>query len=368
MAAFSSQTLHRAVIDALIGLCKADKAGYRGNMKQIITTLIGLLFLIGAGIAQAADPFTVSGIPVDATGKTPIEAQTLAIRNGQARAANLLLERLTVESERAEKGTVPISEENAAKLIRSMEIDNEKRSATRYLGDISVGFNPSAMQAYLRQADLTMVSSQSRDRLIVPLSNGQLNLDSDWFKAWPKSGAQHALTPIRSITSDQASALPVSIAAIAAIDVSVLKQLGAAMNVQQIVVADDMGGYVKVSDVSLDSGERQSFSVNGGPQALISKLESDWKQAAVSVAANAVEMPVSILYDTHNEWLRLKEAINGSAQIQDARLDALSKDGALMTITYGGDMSRLRNELAGKGVDVRSDPKLGVVLGRTGRF
>ena len=368
MAAFSSITLHCAVIDALIGLCKADKAGYRGNMKQIITTLIGLLWLMAASIAQAADPFTVSGIPVDATGNTPIEAQTLAIRNGQARAANLLLERLTVESERAAKGTVPISEENAAKLIRSMEIDNEKRSSTRYLGDITVGFNPSAMQAYLRQADLTMVSSQSRDRLIVPLSNGVLNVDSDWFKAWPKSGAQHALTPIRSMTAEQASALPVSAAAIAALDMTALKQLGVLMNVQQILIANDLGNYVKVTDVSLDSGQRQTFSANGGPQSILSKLDGDWKTASVSRAENAVEMPISILYDTHNEWLSLKEAINGSAQIQDARLDALSKDGALMTITYGGDMSRLRNELAGKGVDVRSDPKLGVVFGRRGRF
>ena len=49
-------------------------------------------------------------------------------------------------------------------------------------------------------------------------------------------------------------------------------------------------------------------------------------------------------------------------------MDALSKDGALMTITYGGDIGRLRNELAFKGVDVREDPSLGVVLGSTGRF
>jgi len=39
-----------------------------------------------------------------------------------------------------------------------------------------------------------------------------------------------------------------------------------------------------------------------------------------------------------------------------------------MTITYGGDITRLRNELAFKGVDVRNDPSLGVVLARTGRF
>jgi len=332
-------------------------------MKQIITTLLAFLFFAVAGFAHAADPFTVSGIPVDATGTSPIEAQTLAIREGQARAANILLERLTVEGERLAKGTVPISEDNAAKMIRSMEIDNEKRSSTRYLGDITVGFNPSAMQAYLRQANLQMISSQSRERLVLPLTNGLLDTESVWFQAWEKSGAQHALTPIRALSVEQAAALPIT-----SLDMNTLRQIGASFNAQQILIADDLGGFVKVTDIALDSEQRQEFSVNGGPLAVISYLESSWKQAAINVAANAVEIPVSILYDTHSEWLRLKEAINGSAQIQDARLDALSKDGALMTITYGGDISRLRNELAGKGVDVRQDPELGTVLGRTGRF
>lgn len=363
MASFSSAKHSHAVIDALIGLCKADKAGYRKIMKQIYTTLLAFALIAISALAHAADPFTVAGIPVDATGDTPIEAQTLAIRDGQARAANILLERLTVEGERLSKGTAPVSKDNATKMIRAMEIDNEKRSSTRYLGDITVAFNPSAMQAYLRQAGLTMISSQSRDRLILPLSNGLLDTESVWFKAWEKSGAQHALTPIRALSKEQALGLPVI-----SMDMSTLKQIGASFNAQQILIADDLGSYVKVTDIALDSQQRSEFTVNGGPSAVINKLESDWKQASVSVAANAVEMPISILYDTHSEWLRLKDAINGSAQIQDARLDALSKDGALMTITYGGDINRLRNELAFKGVDVRQDPSLGVVFGRTGRF
>ena len=318
---------------------------------------------MAAGFAHADDPFTVSGIAVDATGATPIEAQTLAIRDGQARAANILLNRLTVEGERLSKGTVPVSEDNAAKMIRAMEIDNEKRSATRYLGDITVAFNPSAMQAYLRQAGLTMISSQARDRLVLPLSNGRLDSESDWFKAWESSGSQHALTPVKPLTADKA----VSLASMS-FDLNSLRQIGASSGVQQILIADDLGGVVKVSDIALDSGLKQEFTVSGGPADVIYKLENDWKQASMNVAASAVEMPVSILYSSHSEWLRLKEAINGSAQIQDARLDALSKDGALMTITYGGDMDRLRNELSFKGVEVRQDPRMGVVFGRTGRF
>lgn len=332
-------------------------------MKKFFATLLGVFVYVTAFAAHADDPFTVAGIAVDATGKTPIEAQTLAIRDGQARAANILLQRLTLEGERVSNGTAPVSEDNAAKMIRAMEIDNERRSATRYLGDITVAFNPSAMQAYLRQSGLTMISSQSRDRLILPLTSGQFDPSSDWFKAWSESGSQHALTPIRALSEADAATLSV-----ASLDLNTLKSIGARFGVQQILLAEDLGGYAKVTDVALDTGQSSEFTVNGGPIAVITKLENDWKQASINVTANAVEMPVSILYRSHSEWLRLKEAINGSAQIQDARLDALSKDGALMTITYGGDMGRLKNELAFKGVDVREDPRLGVVMSKTGRF
>jgi len=154
--------------------------------------------------------------------------------------------------------------------------------------------------------------------------------------------------------------------------------LGRRFGIDQVLVAQssqNTGAFrAKITDIALDTGLKRELGYVSGidfqdlANNVVRSLEADWKQASVSVAENAVSMAVSVLYDGHGEWLRLKEAINGSAQIQDARLDALSKDGALMTITYGGDITRLRNELAFKGVDVRNDPSLGVVLARTGRF
>ena len=66
---------------------------------------------------------------------------------------------------------------------------------------------------------------------------------------------------------------------------------------------------------------------------------------------------VSVLYNTHADWIALQDAINTAAQIKGARLDALSKDGALMTISFGGDINRLANELRFKGVRVEQDPR-----------
>ncbi|MCF6220146.1 MAG: hypothetical protein L3J65_03450, partial [Robiginitomaculum sp.] len=100
---------------------------------------------------------------------------------------------------------------------------------------------------------------------------------------------------------------------------------------------------------------------------VVRKVEDDWKASSVTaVNAETVVMPVSILYRSHAEWIGLKDIINGSAQIRSAQLQAVSKSGALMSLYYGGDIERLRNELAFKGVSLRQDENIGMVLTRTG--
>ena len=60
-------------------------------MKLIKTTLTVLFFFFFCSSVFASDPFIVSGIRVDASGKTPVKAQVKAIRAGQAKAADILL-------------------------------------------------------------------------------------------------------------------------------------------------------------------------------------------------------------------------------------------------------------------------------------
>ncbi|MGB3455093.1 MAG: hypothetical protein WBA35_01925, partial [Litorimonas sp.] len=111
-------------------------------MKQFFLALAATLFALPT---LAADPFTVARVPVDATAQSAIQAQTDAIGRGQIEAARILLDRLTLESERSQSGLPPLSAQVVGPLIRGLSIDNERRSATRYLGDVTIAFNPSAV-------------------------------------------------------------------------------------------------------------------------------------------------------------------------------------------------------------------------------
>lgn len=334
-------------------------------MTRFITLLFAFL-IFGMPRAFAADPFTVGGVKVDATAATAIEAQTIAMQAGQVVAAEQLFERLTLEAERAANPLPELTPEIVARMIRAMEPSKQKRSANRYLGEVTVAFNPSQVQQFLKENNLTLVSSQASERLVIVKESGLRSGGGDLQSAFASPRLSYALTPLRAASSEDSRFLSASPS------VDELKSIGAKYGLNQIVVVDAQGVFsANVTDVSLDTGARKTFSVSGASNAdeladlLIARLESDWKEASAVVAGETVTSPVSVLYSSHSDWINLQEAINTSAQIKGARLDALSKDGALMTISYGGDIDRLGTELRFKGVRVEQDPNLGLVFRRS---
>lgn len=344
---------------------------------SVFLFVLGLSASLSFG-AHAGDPYTVSGVHVDATAENSIEAQTLAGIQGQVAAANILVERMSLASERRTKGFVGVSKTDAPKMIRALEIANEKRSANRYLGDITVAFNRAAVEQYMRAKGLRLISTQSRKRLVIPALQGNgLWTPNTWSYAWQQANIEHALTPMQAITPNANVFRIVTNPDVGALDMKTLKAIGRTYGVQQILIvsATQQGdGYsTSIQDVAVDTeNSRYLGRVSGITAAetmakVVRKVEDDWKASSVTaVNTETVVMPVSILYRSHAEWIGLKDIINGSAQIRSAQLEAVSKSGALMSLYYGGDIERLRNELAFKGVSLREDENLGMVLTRTG--
>jgi len=346
-------------------------------LRRILTVLSFILASITS--AFAGDPFLVSGIQVDATGGNAIEAQNMALSEGQVRAGQILLSRVTLPEQRTQLSLETIAPELILPMIRSLEISNEKRSTQRYLGEISVGFSPQEVQKYLTSKGLTMMSSQSEERLILPVLSGTgLWDENDWHQVWSAGAFANALTPVEAIGLTQGNDNLISAAQASSGNIDALKRVGDYFGVRRLLVATAEPGFgnvnVRVSDIEVDSGLRRDLGIVSGEDygqaawAVVSRLEDDWKASSATLAASAVTTSVSVLYNSHDDWIWLQNAINTSAQIQGARLDALSKDGALMSLTYGGDIERLRNELSYKGVELRNDVEVGTVLFRKGRY
>ena len=308
--------------------------------------LIAAAVSVAAVPALAADPFTVAGVSVDGRGATAIEAQTEAVQDGYRIAAQRLLERLTLESERAEKGLPELTPDVVGPLIRGQTIDNERRSNTRYLGDLTIAFNPSGVQQLLRGAGLTMVSSQAQERLIVPVD---VSMESSLAARLRANPYKHALTPLRAPRGPESFLFA---------DAQLADNIRAALQASGLQRALVVYGSGRIEEVGLDDTRRSLGSDLGRA---VANLEREFKQSTAVPAGQLTSSTVSILYNSLSEWQRLQRAINTSAQVRDARLDAVSKDGALMTLSFG-DFARLQSEMRQKGVILEQDPRLGLVI------
>lgn len=345
---------------------------------RIISAFVIIWFC--AAKAFAGDPYVVTGVHVDASAKNALEAQTLAISEGQTRAANIMVNRMSLASERDQKGFGGVSPQDGAKMIRALEIGNEKRSGSRYLADITVAFNPNAISQYMRAKGITLIATQSRDRLVIPVLDGAGLWDgNEWMQAWQEAEFGNSLTPLSVITPRAGLAPLMGNRSGANMSMQKLQAIGRMFGVQQIVIAHATAGYdgyvVTLKDISLDTrmsrtfGPLKALGANQLANLSLQAVEEDWKASSVSsVNSKSVVIPVSILYRSQTEWQELQDIINGSAQIRSAQLTAISKRGALMTLTFGGDFERLRNELSFKGVKLTEDETLGMVLFRTGAF
>lgn len=337
-------------------------------MTRYFIRFISLITLwLCSGMAFAADPFTVTNIAVDATGTTAIEAQELALKDGQTQAAAVMLSRVTLPSETAARGIPKPTSEMIGRMIRALEISNEQRTAQRYFGDVTIAFNPTEVQRFLQANKLTLFSSQAANRLVVPFSSAD---PQNLIAALKSGGYENALTPL--IIAEGAGGFDPSIARG---NVDAAASLASSYGVRQLLAMSanetSFGVDISLVDISLNTGEARNFGSVSGPTMelavaeAVERLQTDWKASSVSLAASAQDLPVSIVFNSQADWLNLQEVIDDSAQIQSAKLNAISKDGALMTLRYGGDLNRLATELSFKGVTLKSDPVQGVLIGRS---
>lgn len=344
-------------------------------MNRFLMCIVFVLAL--SAQALAGDPFVVAGLPVDATGDDVIQAQIEAQSEGQTQAANILMARLTLPEDRRKAGFTGFETEEAAKMIRGLEIANEKRSSDRYIADITVTFDPRAVQSALSQRGIPVITAQANQRLVLPvLANTPLWSANPWTSAWAQPSLNYTLTPIMLASPSSANATLIDADNARRGDKSAIQSIARAHGVDHVLVAvasPSSGGYsINLTEYDLegrssDLGRVSANSLNGGAYSALQKIEDDWKRKSISRVKSARDVQVSVLYNSHREWIIISDELTQSSLIVDAQLDALSKDGAMMTLTVASDLAGLSEELSYKGLSLREDRNLGLVIQRRGR-
>ncbi|MFP4519389.1 MAG: DUF2066 domain-containing protein [Oceanicaulis sp.] len=348
-----------------------------------------LAFLAAALTAPAfASPFTISNVEIDAEADTAFNAQRAAIAEGQTRAAERLIERLTLPEDRMEAQLPPMDPDTAAQLIAGLQIADEQRSATLYRATVTVEFDPRAVRNHLSGLQIPFVESQAAPVLVAPVldeAGGARIFGTPWQEAWLEGGYRDALTPMITLgsrTGPDGRALGRSLISVddaLTLDTQALRALADAYGVDAVAVirarasgdaVRAAGDIVRFSDdpaVEPVIEPVASRIVNGfeaAADAIVEARQTEWKRQAVVRGGETAELEITLLFNSLREWRSLQNAVAGASLIQNARLDALSRTGAAMTITHRGAREQVRAELAARGAEFAEDSELGWTVRR----
>ena len=127
-------------------------------------------FMPSPASAQANNVYTVAGIYVDVTAANAASAQQAGFASAAQLGFNRLVQRVTSPAELAARGTPPSDQATLDRLVLSTDVEEERRSGTRYIGRLTVRFDPNGVRATCcASRDLSVVDARSAPELVVPL-------------------------------------------------------------------------------------------------------------------------------------------------------------------------------------------------------
>jgi len=329
---------------------------------SILSLFLGLFALCAPA---HADAFTVRGVLVDETAETQVIARRNAIGAGQLLAARQLIDRLTLPEDRF--AAPPLDAARAARMVSGFQVEEERLAAGRYIARLSVSFDPEAVRNLLEAYGVPFVQSRARPAVVIPLwvqgEEALLWEANPWLDAWRTAGTADELVPVIAPTGDLGDFAAIEAEQANVLNMRALRQIADRYGADRVLVAwaaatgEDLASGRMIEINFARGGERINHGALGVGtlEDLVrnasASLQEDWKRRVMVRDPYLSDMTVSVLFNSANEWMRLQSALGGEPLVQDARLDALMADGALMTLKHRG----------------RQDPGdvLGVVTGAT---
>jgi hypothetical protein len=302
-------------------------------------------------------------VPVDVTAATVTEARDRALTQGRIAALHAVLEHLAPLADLARLPA--LGTDQVIDMVQEFSVSNERSSAVRYLADLTVRFDPTAVRRLLREAQIPFTEVASRPLVLLPVfvaAAGQAPVlweeANPWRDAWvrlrdpdnlvplivPAGGPEDAKLKVEQVLAKDPVALSDLAARYDAGGVVIAKATMSGSDPVQVALTA-MRGVAPPVDLSITSpltaGQSADDALSGAALAADQTVAEDWKQhnqidIAVSNQITAL-IPVTSLKD----WLRIKSSLANVPPIQHIDLQALTRDRVQVTFRYACDQPRL---------------------------
>jgi hypothetical protein len=320
--------------------------------------------LFAAGSLAAEDPFTVSGIKVDASAPSTVEAQTDAINNGREHAWQTLYRRLTKQDDWAHEPVLDPA--TLQRLVRSYSVHDARSSTTRFVASMTYVFNANAVRRILQQANIAYADATARPLLVIPLGPGWYP-SSPWTRAWKDPRFAHGSVPLVLPLGDA-----VDTPALSALhfdseiwqDIEPLaSRVHAAEAYLALVVPQRSQMIVKIRRLGPGSSPSiHDVVVPVGPKtppakafgtvadATASTVIGSWKARSVVDFGKKSRLVASMHFDSLQQWSAVLQKLGGVSTISEVNVEAMDIGEARIAISYAGSADQLSEQLGHEGL------------------
>lgn len=348
--------------------------------------LAGGLFLVfaalaGGAAAWAEELYTVRDVQVEVTAADAAQAREAAIALGQSRALQRLWARL-VPAEALQRAP-SLSAERIAGLIEDFRVADERSGEDSYAGRLTVSFRPAEVRRVLRDADVPYAEQRGRPLLLLPLyadeSGTRLWGDPNpWRRAWRQYG-EVGLVPvivplgdlgdIGAIDAERAEALDRNaLDAIAAVHgteevlVTIARLSGdpaageAGLSIELRRIGPGRDGGMEMESLRQREGEPAERFYERAVAAVDGRIQGEWKRDNQLRFDSRERLLVRVPLRGLEDWVQVRRRLDDTASVIGLEILHLSRERAILGLSYVGEESQLARSLAQQSLALRAEP------------
>lgn len=335
-----------------------------------ISTGVGVGLSADAARAQAGAVYTATGIAVDVTGDIAT-LRDQALIEGQRLGLQEVLKQIA-PAERVETLTLP-SDDVISSWVQDFQIEEEKTSATRYIGRFTFRFLADPVQQYLATNSVAFAQPQTQRLLVIPIFTDESGTSSLWGPSnllllpWGAKAPTASLVPLVLPSGDVSDVTTLSATQALGGDTQRLAALAQRYGAAEVLVTE-----VKAMPVRPDG--MQDFSVaatrygrtattqfadtvTGDPSDIepilgqavdrtIGWVQGQVREANLVDASRQSSMTVDVPLTGLRQWVDIKKQLGGVPSLKSVQLVSLTKTMAVLNIVYLGDITQFQRSLA----------------------
>lgn len=333
----------------------------------VLQTAGALSLRNGEALAQSNDLYVVRDIAVDISDISAVEARRKALQEAQLLGFHRLVRRAILREDWERLPRVTFEEIHS--MILSLEIESEKSSTTRYLANVTISFDPFALQSLLSDASIMFLEFSPPAALVLPLyfDKGEWVLwrkPNPWWNAWSELNIDLLATSYLLPLGDLEDRLALSSENLDADEDAALVRIAVRYGVDRILLTrafPDEGGEIqtRVSVYNILPSGREVRNLNSfnfrapnlkhAVASLTERMEQNWKLRTIGKPNKSATLRLRARFDSIEEWAKMRLILESASYIRSLQVERMDVRGAWLKLRFIGNRQMLIDGLRRNG-------------------